>query len=402
MSNLDLKTNTLVNVNVVLEYRFDIYKNELYSKGGFPQTFWDRYLRIFDTVTIVARAKQVDKILPTDILISNDKINFIAIPYYVGILNRIKKHFKIVSVLKTLSDDKKSAFILRVGSPISDIIAPLLQNKIKYAVEVVGDPFDVFAPGAVKTRLRPFLRLYFSYKLKKQCANANFSSYVTEYALQNRYPPLNSLESINASSIDLKEDFFFKRELVEFKTKKWLFVGTLEQYQKAPDILIRAFGLLKDKSIELTIVGDGRRRSDLEDLCLKYKIKNVKFVGNLKSSLDVREYLKSHSFFVLPSRGEGLPRAMIEAMACSCICIGSDIGGIRELLDQEFIVEVGKVKPLALKIDEYSNKSAIELQSVSNRNYDLAREYLSHKLEKRRDHFYNCIREELITRDQVK
>jgi glycosyltransferase involved in cell wall biosynthesis len=389
----------LVNVNIVLEYRFDIYKNQLYSKGGFPQSFWDRYLRVFDTVTIIARSRQVDEISPNDILISNDKVKFIAIPYYIGIMGRIKKHFKIVSVLKTLSNDKKSAFILRVGSPIADILAPLLQKRnVKYAVEVVGDPFDVFAPGAIQIPLRPFFRLYFSYKLKKQCANASFSSYVTEKALQNRYPPLKSIESINASSIDLHKEFFFKRELAEAKIKRWLFVGTLEQYQKAPDILIKAFALLKDRNIELTIVGDGRKRKDLEELCLKLELENITFVGNLKTSLEVRDYLMSHSFFVLPSRGEGLPRAMIEAMACSCVCVGSDIGGIKELISDEFIVGVGKVRPLALKIEEYSNKSIQELQCISNKNYDLAHEYLYNTLENRRDYFYNCIKNELLTR----
>ena len=397
MRTIDREGDNLVNLNVVLEYRFGIYKNKLYSRGSFPQSFWERYLRVFDTVTIIARAKHVDKLLPSDILISNNKIKFISIPYYVGILSRLKKHFKIVAVLKRLSNDKRSAFILRVGSPIADILAPLLQkNNIKYAVEVVGDPFDVFAPGAIQTPLRPFLRLYLSYKLKKQCANACFASYVTEKSLQNRYPALNSIESINASSIDLKKEFFFKRESADFKIKKWLFVGTLEQYQKAPDVLIKAFSGLQDKNIELTIVGDGRKRKELEELCFKLKLDNVKFVGNLKSSLEVREYLKLHSFFVLPSRGEGLPRAMIEAMACSCVCIGSDIGGIKELLDEDCIVKVGEINFLATLIDEFSNKPEKELQRISNRNYEKAKEYLDQTLEKRRTLFYNSIKRELL------
>ena len=49
-----------------------------------------------------------------------------------------------------------------------------------YGVEVVADPFDVFAPGAVRHPLRPFLRRWFPAQLRQQCAGACGAAYVTE------------------------------------------------------------------------------------------------------------------------------------------------------------------------------------------------------------------------------
>ena len=51
------------------------------------------------------------------------------------------------------------------------------------------------------------------------------------------------------------------------------------------------------------------------------------------------KFLIENPYFILPSRGEGLPRAMIEAMACSCVAVGSNIGGIKELVEDKFIVK---------------------------------------------------------------
>lgn len=383
-----------MNVFVTLEHRFYLFENDIYTDGAFNSLFWQRYLNVFEKITIVARAKEINKLESKYEKVNNERISFHAIPFYIGPKDKVLKTLKVKKSLREISNDRDSAYILRVGSPIADVLSPiLLKNKIEYAVEVVGDPWDVFAPGAFNSPLRPFMRLYFSWKLKKQCLNSSYSSYVTEFALQNRYPSPNAKYSIHASSIELKESFFAEKDQTDLSNKKWLFVGTLEQYQKAPDILIQAFNEIKDPSISLTIIGDGRMRDELESMSTNL---NVNFIGKLKSSNEVREFLKSHSYFVLPSRGEGLPRAMIEAMACSCVCVGSDIGGIKELIKDEFIVKAGSVVELRDKIIEVSNKEIKDLYKESERNKAVANEYLSHKLETRRNSFYEAIKNRVV------
>ena len=62
-----------------------------------------------------------------------------------------------------------------------------LVDTASSSLSVVDDPYDVFAPGAVKYSLRPLFRWYFT-PIARQCRNADGVAYVTERALQNRYP----------------------------------------------------------------------------------------------------------------------------------------------------------------------------------------------------------------------
>jgi len=175
-------------------------------------------------------------------------------------------------------------------------------------------------------------------------------------------------------------------------------VGTLEQFQKAPDILIRSFKILLNKHprARLNFVGDGRKRLVLEELAISLGVQDsIYFHGSVASSEQVREFLVSSPFFVLPSRGEGLPRAMIEAMACSCLCVGSDIGGIRELIDAEWIAPVNDVEQLAQKMIKIMDQSVEQKNIISSRNFHKAKDYLGDKLEIRRKDFYLSIKNHL-------
>ena len=384
---------------ITLEHRFYSYKGELYTLGAFDQKFWKRYLDIFSEVLIVARVRPLLKLEGNEIRVSSDRIKFYELDSYIGAKQGFMKLPSLKRKLKLLADTNQGAYILRIGSPIADLLVPILKKRsIPYAVEVVGDPWDVFAKGAISHPVRPLLRLYFAYKLKKQCAGAKFSSYVTEHALQKRYPPRNSVKTINASSINLSKDFLFENKTFGRDDFDWVFVGTLEQFQKAPDILIRSFKILLNKHprARLNFVGDGRKRLVLEELAISLGVQDsIYFHGSVASSEQVREFLVSSPFFVLPSRGEGLPRAMIEAMACSCLCVGSDIGGIRELIDAEWIAPVNDVEQLAQKMIKIMDQSFEQKNIISSRNFHKAKDYLGDKLEIRRKDFYLSIKNHL-------
>lgn len=388
---------------VTLEQRFYEFDGCLYTSGSFARSFWDRYLGVFDQVVIVARAQKMERLDPKLVKVSDEKVTYFALPYYVGIKQALQARREMKKALERLLREVRGAYILRVGSPIADILAPLLQGRsMEYAVEVVGDPWDVFAPGAVNHPLRPFLRRYFAAKLKWQCANASFCSYVTERALQLRYPPKKALATTHASSIDLREGFFAKERQFDDQNDNWVFTGTLEQLQKAPDILLKAFKLVlhKKPNAKLSLIGDGRERPALEKMAEELKIsENVRFVGHLSSPDLVREVLLDNPFFVLPSRGEGLPRAMIEAMACGCVCVGSDIGGMRELIPEEWITPVGHSKELANTMLKAMDMNREGKRLVSQRNQKQAKKYLKPVLDERRRRFYQEIRSRLERRE---
>ncbi len=140
------------------------------------------------------------------------------------------------------------------------------------------------------------------------------------------------------------------------------------------------------------MVGDGAYREYLENLANKLGIKaKVKFLGQLPHEV-VLQQLKEADLFVLPSRQEGLPRAMIEAMACGLPCIGSTVGGIPELLPSEDLVPPGDIGALARKIEEVVRNPARMCQ-MAERNLHTAQDYRPEVLQVRREQFYKKVRE---------
>ena len=121
-------------------------------------------------------------------------------------------------------------------------------------------------------------------------------------------------------------------------------MGTLEQLYKAPDVLLDAVGqcFRQGLDLELVWIGGGQYQQQLEARAKELGLSpRVRFLGQLPAGDAVRGELDRADLFVLPSRQEGLPRAMLEAMARGLPCIGSTVGGIPELLPAEDLVPPG-------------------------------------------------------------
>jgi glycosyltransferase involved in cell wall biosynthesis len=139
-------------------------------------------------------------------------------------------------------------------------------------------------------------------------------------------------------------------------------------------------------------VGDGKHRPELERRAAALGVsERVEFRGQLASGELVRQELDRADLFVLPSRQEGLPRAMIEAMARGLPCIGSTVGGIPELLPESDLVPPDDARRLAHTIRSVVTDPA-RLARMSERNLEKAREYAPERLARRRGHFYEHVR----------
>jgi len=171
-------------------------------------------------------------------------------------------------------------------------------------------------------------------------------------------------------------------------------VGSMAQRYKGTDVLIRALQDCRRRGlrVRLTIAGDGKYRRSLEELAGALDMsRHVRFTGALPGPRAVRDELDQADLFVLPSRTEGLPRALIEAMARGLPCIASDVGGIPELLDAEDLVPPGNVPALADKIVEVASDQT-RRSRMSGRNLAKAGEYRSDVLRARRVAFYAHVR----------
>ena len=178
-----------------------------------------------------------------------------------------------------------------------------------YGVEVVGDPYDVFAPGSVRHPLRPFFRWWFPRQLRHQCYHACAAAYVTESSLQRRYPPNPEAFVTHYSDVELPAEAFVSSPRTQFNLRPLtiIFVGTLQQLYKAPDVLINAVGkcIKEGLDLRLVIVGDGQYRAKFQAQAVNLGIGDkVIFTGQLSKGAAVRGAVGSSRSFC-PSFSHG-------------------------------------------------------------------------------------------------
>jgi Glycosyltransferase len=383
-------------VVVDLEHRFDRTPDgRVWTQTTFPYSFWTRYLQVFDSVRVVARVRDVPNV-PSDSKETNgERVSFAPIPYYIDPWQYLLKTWLVWRSARN-AVNANDAVILRVASPIASPIQSMLrQTGRPYAVEVVADPYDVFAPGSVKHPLRPFFRRSSPRRLRRHCVQAGAAAYVTKEALQQRYPCPNF--SVGVSDVDLPERALVSSSRLPRQggTFNLIFVGTMAQLYKAPDVLIDAVAACVQEGLDLklTMIGDGKHRSELEARAKSLGLgERVSFLGQLSGGDAVMAQLELADLFVLPSHQEGLPRAMVEAMARALPCIGSTVGGIPELLPPEDMIPPGDVGALANKIREVVTNPE-RMARMSARNLEKAKDYRDEVLCDRRNEFYRYVRE---------
>lgn len=381
----------------VTEARF--YKNssgQIYAdSASFSMILWERYLSFFDKLYILARVGDSDT--HTSNLIDDSRICFLPIPYYVGFEGFLKRRNEILQTMKSYTLSGR-AYICRVPGQIGQLFAnQLKRKKIAYAVEVVGDPWDVFAPGSINHPLSPIMRIGGYWGLHRVVKTASAVLYVTKQQLQRRYPCRKGVFSTFASNVFINNSFLVsqpKKYSTNLKnhTISFLAIGSLEQMYKAPDIILDALAILKKKGyqIKLKWLGDGMYKQAMQEYAHKLCLDTyVDFAGNV-SSQQVHEELLCTDIFLHVSRTEGLPRALIEAMACSLPCIGSRVGGIPELLEEVALVSPGIPSELAEKIQEFISNTHL-LNSQAFRNWNEAQTYHEIFLSQRRTDFYQYV-----------
>lgn len=137
-----------------------------------------------------------------------------------------------------------------------------------------------------------------------------------------------------------------------------LAVGRLGDYLKGFDLLIESFALLGNRDWELHIAGGDDNGTELKNLATKLGVLNrIQFLGKVK---DIDKIYAYAGIYVIPSRSEGFPNALAEAMAAGCCCVAFDfMAGPQDIIDDGksgIIVENGNVHLLAQKIDALIEK----------------------------------------------
>ena len=125
-------------------------------------------------------------------------------------------------------------------------------------------------------------------------------------------------------------------------------VARLETGEKGQDILLQVLARQpwRDRNLSISFFGAGHNREALRELAGRLGLKNVDFPGFVS---DVESIWKTHHALVLPSRTEGLPLALVEAMMCGRFGIVTNEGGSSEVIEDGrtgFIANAAKVNEL--------------------------------------------------------
>lgn len=369
----------------------------VWTEAQYPHEFWRAYLDGFDEVIVVARVMRVDRAERTWQRVDGPNVRVHCLPGYHGPRQFAGQYVALGRTLAGVLSPER-AVILRVASPIGSRAAAILRRRGQpFGVEVVGDPWDTFASGAVRHPLRPLFRRILARGLARVCREAAAAAYVTQVSLQKRYPPRPGAFTTSYSSVRLTV------EAVASRRPRTMFdggfhivsIGSMEQMYKGFDILLQAAARCVQGGLDLrlTIVGDGRHRQELEGMSIDVGLASrTAFTGQLPAGDAVRQKLDDADLFVLASRTEGLPRAMIEAMARGLPCLGTNVGGIPELLPESCLVSVNDAPALAAAIHDLSRDPALRAR-LGEANMARARDYLEDGLSVRRRELYRVVRE---------
>lgn len=158
---------------------------------------------------------------------------------------------------------------------------------------------------------------------------------------------------VDLSDIDQGSDI--ADEIQEWKANGYFVIGYIGRLiqGKGLDILLRALARVKSRNWRLALIGDGDAREELFQLACETGLEDhVRFFGFRSDRL---AFLKGFDAFVLPSLSEGVPRCLMEAMACRVPVITSNIPGCAALVqhgETGLLFDVGQADSLLKGLDE--------------------------------------------------
>ncbi|WP_020007986.1 glycosyltransferase [Salinicoccus albus] len=371
------------------DHKFYKYRERIFSKIDFPHSIWNRYLKFDSKLTVVSRLYNLENDDKDNLdkynFSSKEQVDFVGINYSGSPL----KYFTDVTLIKSEVKDLVRAndkIIVRLPSLIGTVVAfEALNQKKPLAVELVGDPWDTHINiPTMKSKLYAPI-IYFQTKIV--VAKADQVLYVTKHFLQGRYSN-KSKYNINASNVEIKIKNKEPRELKKKNKFRIGLIGFLSPY-KGIDTAIKAVKELNTNSeieFSLEVLGTGSLDSFCE-LAKKLNVDQYISFNTLPAGEPVLNWLESIDLYIQPSLTEGLPRGLIEAMSMGLPAVGTNAGGIPELLPKSYIIKKGDYMDLNQKI-LYLCQNSKEYANLSKTNLETSKDYDNDFLDNKRENFY--------------
>lgn len=133
---------------------------------------------------------------------------------------------------------------------------------------------------------------------------------------------------------------FLNKEIKKFSVNQNSFVithvGRFDD-NKRQDLLIDLIVELKKAgiNIRLNLIGNGELLKRVKEYAIEKNVADrINFTGNI-SHEEISKLMALSDFYIHPSYREGIPNALVEAMASGCICVARNIGGIPDIINSE-------------------------------------------------------------------
>lgn len=365
----------------------------VYSPGQFPYLLWERYLQTFENVVVASRMRQIPDGSDTSMLnvSSGPNVSFVSMPDLCGIKAALTARRKAMEILKGALF-RVDALIARLPSEIGALaIKTAMMLGKPWSVEVVACTRDIlWNHGSWRGKVYALVAACRTRNLVRQ---APYVLYVTDEFLQKRYPSIG--KSIGCSDVaieEIDEDILRARLALIEKAQppfKIGFIGSLGPKYKGLDTALYALQEIHRQipNFELRILGGGNQEP-WQRIAQRLGLSaTIKFYGTLPSGREVQSWLDEINLYIQPSRTEGLPRALLEAMSRACPSLGTRVGGIPELLDESCMFEAGDHVRLAELITRAAGDKKWQCE-MAVRNFRKSMGYTAKILNSRRTEFW--------------
>lgn len=365
------------------------------ERGNYYANFIDdsirvRYLYLGASLTIITRVVKLKAIECKNFAkINSADFNVIEIPDYKSIIRFFTKQAKALRIINKAVQSHDIIIARLPSSSPSYAIRRAKKYRKPVLGEVVACSWDVLTNHSL---LGKTMAPWYRFKLWKNVRWLKHTIYVTQGYLQSRYPTKG--KSIGCSDVLLsqhEESILYKRlEKIENtpKTVKLIIgtIGTLNVVYKGQLDVIIALSKLKNqgKKFLYKLVGQGdstRLKQAVKDYNLEEQVEIIGPINHDK----IFEFIDGLDLYIHPSRTEGLPRAPIEAMSRACPVLGSNAGGIPELLDENTMFEKGNVDQIVELLNKVDKEFLLQEASIV---YNRSMQYGRNQLALKRFKFY--------------
>jgi len=364
---------------------------EYYTPSIYNREFFQRYLNVFSAVRLVAKTKCVQELNENEYIHVNfPNVEIYELPWFHGLREFLRQSPILIKAARKAKIGC-NCIIYRVAQLESFLVFLLSLSKHPFGVEVVNDPQSWASTSDIVKKITVMM-------LRYMCKNADGAAYVTEKFLQQKYPcsKKKHVFTTHYSSIELDNSAI--REAKNWSNDRPFrlvhVANVIDGEGKGHGTVLHCIKELTSEGTEVQIdfIGDGPGVERYQRIAEKLGILDkVSFVGRISEKQKYMDFLREHDALIFPSHSEGLPRVVIEAMACGLPCIASPVGGTPELIEDWCLVEFDDVSGYVKALNKLISNQEI-YKKTSERNKKKAMQFTSDVLTTRRTKFYSYLK----------